>query len=478
MSQQKPDPARSRPRRATAQSKATPAKTPESWAHLPAQPAPDDQEGWRAYWKERQQPWRTEPEIDTQRQEELAKRRAIVPDWEKGIYPFGGMRLIRADIEWLLATHENGRGPVEWSDVSQRERSGLDLRRADLHELNLTGLPLARLIGGLDSDTWRVATDEQRRLAGVILIGANLSEARLEGAILAWAQLEGANLFRVQLERTNLSEARLERTNLSEARLEGANLIGARLEGADLSEARLGGAILAWARLEGVDLRGVILADPQGIGPYLVDVRWDGTILAVVDWSRVNILGEEDDAQRTKDQAGQIKNKRQRLVGYREAVRANRQLAVALQAQGLNEEAAHFAYRANVLQRKVLWLQMVQPKRSLRQRSRKLNAWVFSHLLNLVAGYGYRPRRSFLAYLLVILSFMGLYLLTSQFTMPHLRWDEALVLSLSSFHGRGFFPQTITLGDPYARLAVTEAVLGLFIEISFIATFTQRFFGK
>jgi hypothetical protein len=67
---------------------------------------------------------------------------------------------------------------------------------------------------------------------------------------------------------------------------------------------------------------------------------------------------------------------------------------------------------------------------------------------------------------------------TSHFTTPHLRWDEALVLSLSSFHGRGFFTQTITLGDAYARLAVTEAVLGLFIEISFIATFTQRFFGK
>lgn len=33
-------------------------------------------------------------------------------------------------------------------------------------------------------------------------------------------------------------------------------------------------------------------------------------------------------------------------------MRANRQLAVALQAQGLNEEAARFAYRAHVLQRK------------------------------------------------------------------------------------------------------------------------------
>lgn len=50
--------------------------------------------------------------------------------------------------------------------------------------------------------------------------------------------------------------------------------------------------------------------------------------------------------------------------------------------------------------------------------------------------------------------------------------------SLSSFHGRGFFTQTLSLCDPYARLAVAEAVLGLFVEVSLIATFTQRFFGK
>jgi hypothetical protein len=151
---------------------------------------------------------------------------------------------------------------------------------------------------------------------------------------------------------------------------------------------------------------------------------------------------------------------------------------VALQAQGLNEDAARFAYRANALQRKVLWFQMVQPNVSLRQRGRKLGAWGFSHLLNALAGYGYRPERSLFAYLLIVFGFMGLYLLASQFAVPHLHWDEALVLSLSSFHGRGFFPQTITLGDPYARLAATEAVLGLLVEVSLIATFTQRFFGK
>jgi hypothetical protein len=46
---------------------------------------------------------------------------------------------------------------------------------------------------------------------------------------------------------------------------------------------------------------------------------------------------------------------------------------------------------------------------------------------------------------------------------------------LASFHGRGFFQPVQSLGDPIAALAALEAVLGLLIEISFIATFTQRF---
>jgi hypothetical protein len=52
-----------------------------------------------------------------------------------------------------------------------------------------------------------------------------------------------------------------------------------------------------------------------------------------------------------------------------------------------------------------------------------------------------------------------------------------LILSVSSFHGRGFFQPVQSLGDPVAALAAIEAVVGLVIEISFIATFTQRFFN-
>ena len=58
----------------------------------------------------------------------------------------------------------------------------------------------------------------------------------------------------------------------------------------------------------------------------------------------------------------------------------------------------------------------------------------------------------------------------------------ALVFSVTSFHGRGFFPggspgHSITLDDPLTVLAASEAIVGLLIEISFIATFTQRYFG-
>src|SRR5260370_8344802 len=93
---------------------------------------PTAPEEWCIHWQKQNQPWRTEPEIPLARQKELSKHRAIVPNIEKGLYSFKGMLLNRADIEWLLATHENGRGPVDWSDEKQRNRKGLDFRAVDV----------------------------------------------------------------------------------------------------------------------------------------------------------------------------------------------------------------------------------------------------------------------------------------------------------------------------------------------------------
>jgi hypothetical protein len=81
----------------------------------------------------------------------------------------------------------------------------------------------------------------------------------------------------------------------------------------------------------------------------------------------------------------------------------------------------------------------------------------------------------------VVLTFAGLNGLvthTLETKLNPLSWDESLVLSLTSFHGRGFFPGSIPLGDWTARIGATEAIIGLFIELILIATFSRRFLGN
>lgn len=110
---------------------------------------------------------------------------------------------------------------------------------------------------------------------------------------------------------------------------------------------------------------------------------------------------------------------------------------------------------------------------------RKLGAWLFSWLLFLLAGYGYKPSRSFLAYLLVISGFATTYYLLGNTVGPALSPLGAFVFSMTSFHGRGFFPgNNISLDDPLTVLAALEALMGLIIEVTFIATLTQRFFNR
>ena len=91
-----------------------------------------------------------------------------------------------------------------------------------------------------------------------------------------------------------------------------------------------------------------------------------------------------------------------------------------------------------------------------------------------LVGYGYRPGRSVFWYLTVVFGFSIAY-----YTVGHFPPLEAFIFSLTSFHGRGFFPEsTLFLQDALVILAVFEAVIGLLIEASLIATFTQRFIGK
>ena len=149
-------------------------------------------------------------------------------------------------MEWLLATHENGRGPVDQSDESQRERKGLDLRGTDLRDEELDGLPLA-------------------------------------GAVLTLAHLEGANLTRTHLEGAMLDVSHLEGTILIQAHLEDTNLYNAFLNSA--------------TRLDGI-----VLSNKECRTAYLADMHWGDVNVTVVDWSAIPILGDEHTANRRVSQ--------------------------------------------------------------------------------------------------------------------------------------------------------------------------------
>jgi uncharacterized protein YjbI with pentapeptide repeats len=556
----------------------------------PQQPGIGDRAAWRAWWSERGQSWRQEPEVAAERAQILAQRRTVAPNVGQGIYPFAGQTLSRADVEWLLATHDDTRGPVDWSNEAQRSREGLDLRGADLRRVDLRGLPLARLRGGAAG-----GTDEQQEQAAIHLEGANLAGAQLQGAELRQGRLENADLRKTLLESANLTGANLTGADLREAQgptadlrkarlqdadLRGTSLVGARMQGAQCGRARFGsarldganldkahfeGALMREASLAGASCRGTYFtktflrkahleaayllrahledselesASLQGAemrGAYLqganlycaaregkrltseeaerlraarqwrpisgtlppadlrgafldhgtnlrharlgtadlgyvsvADVSWGGANLAVVDWTGAQavMLGDEREARRRVDRDGSRKDRATRLKDYAAAVRANRQLAVALRAQGLDEEAARFAYRAQVLQRRVAL------------RRLRLGSYSFSLFLDGLAGYGYKPGRSVVVYLAVIFGWAAAFFFLGQSDSVTFSPLGALVFSVTSFHGRGFFPGGLKLDDPLTVLAAAEAILGLLIELSFIATFTQRFFGK
>ena len=271
---------------------------PDRDSSLPITPAPaagrpatEDRVAWRAWWRSHGQSWRAEPEISPEQQTMLAERRAIAPEVRTNTYPFAGMSLTRADVEWLLATHENARGPVQWDDVAQRSRIGLDVRGANLQGVNLRGLPLARLLGGLAG-----ATDEQIAAAAVHLERSDLREAQLQGADLRGAWLEGARAehahlelaqcVRAHMKQIDLRHAHLQGASLREAFMEKANLYAAHLEGATLSGTRLKAASLTGAYLEGASIGGARLENA-----FLRNTHLEGARLYGARLDRASLIG-------------------------------------------------------------------------------------------------------------------------------------------------------------------------------------------
>jgi hypothetical protein len=292
----------------------------------------------------------------------------------------------------------------------------------------------------------------------------DLREASLRGAVLDGARLRGARLTGA-----DLSHASLDKADLQQARLRGAILVGASLREADLRFAKLDQADLGGATLTGADLRGARLDEKTWLDAitldnttWVGDVFWSSAALTRIRWEQAPRLGDEQ-------AISQAQTREEQIMACREAARAYRGLAVALRAQGLTSVASSYRLREQRLERQALRYQ------------RKYGSWLFSGLLDLVAGYGEEPGRILLAYLAVVLGFAAAYWSVTHLLdtkLAQLSWDQALVLSLTSFHGRGFFPGFLSLGDWVARLGAAEAVIGLFIELILIATFSKRFLSS
>ncbi len=473
-------------------------------------------------------------------QEQLALLRTGVTEWNewRQANPEEFIDLSEAD----LTAYTLGRARLRGANFRGSNLSGVDLMEADLQEAILVRANLQATL-----------------LNKVCLKEAYLYMACLKEAILIGADLEGADLEKANLEDALLYEANLKGAYLHAANLKGAKLRNAHLEGADLHEGHLEGADLQKAILGGnetssfTDLRGVFFDDATNLRDItlgnikhgftrLADVHWSNVNLAVINWELVTMLGDEHDIHQGGYKGA---SRNVQLALFQGAIRANHQLVAILQDQAMLEEADYFAYRAQVLHRKLLQLQLLLQLERLWEKlqgtwMRRLlvrigrwlqriwiwklaaqigrwiqssrlwrvvvaigqgihRAWqwfqttriwllefgsilrrggglIFAMFIGLLAGYGYKPERTFFWYVLVVFGFAVVY---HKFynTQPL----DALILSLTSFHGRGFFPSILS-GDPRvepaAPIAVVEAVIGIMIEISFVATFTRRFFGK
>ena len=96
---------------------------------------------------------------------------------------------------------EEARGQHHGSTDGQQKHPGLDLRGADLSQINLSGLPLTHLRAGLSLQEGRRATVVQSQAAAANLMKADLSTAHLQGADLSWVLLDNAILLEAHLPR-------------------------------------------------------------------------------------------------------------------------------------------------------------------------------------------------------------------------------------------------------------------------------------
>lgn len=179
-----------------------------------------------------------------------------------------------------------------------------------------------------------------------------------------------------------------------------------------------------------------------------------------VDWAGL-VSSLSDSPEQGREADDELSRKAGRA--FNDAVRVNTQLATELRSQGLSPEADHFAFAARQAQQRV-WRLNGNLRRAVANRT-----------LRALCGYGFRPGLLLLWYAAINTAAVIAYLFVDRTPHQHPGLLDAITLSLTAFHGRGFVASGLSnLTAPTVAIAAVEAVVGLFIEATFVGTFVQR----
>ena len=286
--------------------------------------------------------------------------------------------------------------------------------------------------------------------------GLDLTE-KLEAYAKRGGLMKGLKLQRAHLKGVNLVNPGkqtgydLSGSDFYRARLNGAHMFNLRMRDGSLMKADLSDANLHCADLEGTNLLGVKLHEAK-----LDNLRLGYTLLQE---KRAKNFDKQGDSNGATD-------------NYEQSEEIYRNLRKCAENQGLFTLAGRFSYRELVMRRHLM------PRWSVK--------WVFSHMMDLLCGYGEKPENTIIFSLsLIFICALGYFFFGVHFYDQILQFkaDAGIVENIKTFSMAIYYSvvtfTTLGYGDvtPFGItrvFAVIEAFLGSFTIALFVVVFVRR----